>query len=40
MRLLRIVDGDTKPSMGYVYEGMYRARIGIKKKIQDEKKIV
>ncbi|XP_028118401.1 uncharacterized protein LOC114315968 [Camellia sinensis] len=30
MRLLRIVDGDEKPSMGYVYEGMYRAIKGIK----------
>ncbi|XP_028126818.1 uncharacterized protein LOC114323418 [Camellia sinensis] len=29
MRLLRIVDGDEKPSMGYVYEGMYRAIKGI-----------
>ena len=25
MRLLRIVDGDEKPSMGYIYEAMYRA---------------
>ncbi|RVW15608.1 hypothetical protein CK203_077678 [Vitis vinifera] len=24
MNLLRIVDCDVKPSMGYVYEGMYR----------------
>ena len=31
MRLLRIVDCDERPSMGYVYEGMYRARLGIKK---------
>ncbi|RVW83736.1 hypothetical protein CK203_045961 [Vitis vinifera] len=31
MRLLRIVDCDEMPSMGYVYEGMYRVRLGIKK---------
>ena len=31
VRLLRIVDGDEGPSMGYVYEGMYRDRLGIKK---------
>ncbi|XP_028081336.1 uncharacterized protein LOC114282793 [Camellia sinensis] len=30
MCLLRIVDGDEKPSMGYVYEGMYREIKGIK----------
>ncbi|XP_059596907.1 uncharacterized protein LOC100242519 [Vitis vinifera] len=31
MRLLRIVDCDERPSMEYVYEGMYRVRLGIKK---------
>ena len=31
MCLLRIVDCDERPSMGYVYEGMYRVRLGIKK---------
>ena len=31
MRLLRIVDCNERSSMGYVYEGMYRARLGIKK---------
>nr|CAN66693.1 hypothetical protein VITISV_032487 [Vitis vinifera] len=31
MRLLRIVDCDERPSMGYVYEGMYKVRLGIKK---------
>nr|CAN74692.1 hypothetical protein VITISV_017720 [Vitis vinifera] len=31
MRLLRIVDCDERPLMGYVYEGMYRVRLGIKK---------
>ncbi|XP_054797752.1 uncharacterized protein LOC129302885 [Prosopis cineraria] len=30
IRLLRIVDGDEKPSLGYVYEGMIRAKHGIK----------
>ena len=28
--LLCIVDCDERPSMGYVYEGMYRVRLGIK----------
>ena len=28
--LLRIVDGDEKPSMGYVYEGMQRAKNAVK----------
>ncbi|KAL6335920.1 hypothetical protein AAG906_003545 [Vitis piasezkii] len=31
MRLLRIVDCDERPSIGYVYEGMYRVCLGIKK---------
>ena len=31
MRLLCIVDCDERPSMGYVYEGMYKVRLGIKK---------
>ncbi|KAK8914409.1 hypothetical protein KSP39_PZI024118 [Platanthera zijinensis] len=30
IRLLRIVDSDEKPSIGYVYDGMYRARKAIK----------
>ncbi|KAK8934050.1 hypothetical protein KSP39_PZI015506 [Platanthera zijinensis] len=30
IRLLCIVDSDEKPSLGYVYDGMYRARKGIK----------
>ncbi|XP_052177543.1 uncharacterized protein LOC127791598 [Diospyros lotus] len=30
IRLLRICDSDEKPSLGYVYDGMYRARKGIK----------
>ncbi|XP_057507390.1 uncharacterized protein LOC130790464 [Actinidia eriantha] len=39
MRLLRIVDGDVKPSMGYVYEGIYRARIGIKKVFLNKRRL-
>ena len=31
IRLLRIVDSDQRPAIGYVYEGMHRARLGIKK---------
>ena len=29
--MLRIVDYDQRPAIGYVYEGMHRARLGIKK---------
>ncbi|KAL0010843.1 hypothetical protein SO802_005951 [Lithocarpus litseifolius] len=29
--LLRIVDSDQRTAIGYVYEGMHRARLGIKK---------
>ncbi|XP_057461894.1 uncharacterized protein LOC130752113 [Actinidia eriantha] len=39
MRLLRIVDGDVKPSMGYVYEGIYRARLGIKKVFLNKRRL-
>ncbi|XP_028059457.1 uncharacterized protein LOC114263158 [Camellia sinensis] len=39
MRLLRIVDGDKKPSMGYVYEGMYRERIAIKNVFMKKKRL-
>ncbi|XP_050255018.1 uncharacterized protein LOC126700894 [Quercus robur] len=31
IRLLRIVDSDQRPAIGYVYEGMHRAQLGIKK---------
>ncbi|XP_050243404.1 uncharacterized protein LOC126692036 isoform X1 [Quercus robur] len=31
IRLLRIVDSDQRPAIGYVYEGMHRAWLGIKK---------
>ncbi|XP_024006640.1 uncharacterized protein LOC112083140 [Eutrema salsugineum] len=34
IRLLRICDADEKPSLPYVYEGMYRARLGIKNMFQ------
>lgn len=37
IRLLRIVDGDEKPSMGYVYEGMQRAKNAIKTMLQKKK---
>ena len=37
VRLLRIVDCDERPSMGYVYESMYRACLGIKKLYKDNK---
>ena len=37
--LLRIVDCDKRPSMGYVYEGMYRARLGIKKLFKHNKRL-
>ena len=31
IRLLRIVDSDQRPAIGYVYAGMHRAQLGIKK---------
>ncbi|GAV92759.1 DUF659 domain-containing protein/Dimer_Tnp_hAT domain-containing protein, partial [Cephalotus follicularis] len=30
IRLLRIVDSDEKPSLGYIYEGMFRTKMAIK----------
>ena len=39
MRLLRIVDCDEMHSMGYVYEGMYRVRLGIKKLFNYNKRL-
>ncbi|RVW77919.1 hypothetical protein CK203_048307 [Vitis vinifera] len=39
MCLLRIVDCDERPSMGYVYEGMYRVRLGIKKLFNHNKRL-
>ena len=37
--LLRIVNCDERPSMGYVYEGMYRTRLGIKKLFNHNKRL-
>ena len=37
IRLLRICDSDEKPAMGYVYEGMYRVRKGIKELFKKKK---
>uniref|UniRef100_A0A7N2R4S6 BED-type domain-containing protein n=1 Tax=Quercus lobata TaxID=97700 RepID=A0A7N2R4S6_QUELO len=39
IRLLRIVDSDEKPAMGYVYDGMYRVIDGIKKIFKDKKRL-
>ncbi|XP_075663050.1 uncharacterized protein LOC142632555 [Castanea sativa] len=39
IRLLRIVDSDEKPAMGYVYDGMYKAIDGIKKNFKDKKRL-
>ncbi|XP_075654218.1 uncharacterized protein LOC142624515 [Castanea sativa] len=39
IRLLRIVDSDEKPAMGYVYDGMYRVIDGIKKNFKDKKRL-
>ncbi|XP_031254029.1 uncharacterized protein LOC116111996 [Pistacia vera] len=37
MRMLNIVDSDVRPSIGYVYDGMYRTRMGIKKLFKNKK---
>ena len=37
IRLLRIVDSDEKPSLGYVYEGMQRAKNAIKEMFRNRK---
>ncbi|KAL0447945.1 UNVERIFIED_CONTAM: hypothetical protein Slati_1922400 [Sesamum latifolium] len=39
MRLLKIVDGDKKPSIGYMYEGLYQARKGIKNLFKNKKRL-
>ena len=39
VRLLRIIDCNERPSMGYVYEGMYRARLGINKLFNHNKRL-
>ncbi|GAV68882.1 LOW QUALITY PROTEIN: DUF659 domain-containing protein, partial [Cephalotus follicularis] len=38
IRLLRIVDSDEKPSLGYVYESMFRAKMAIKNLFNNKKK--
>ncbi|GAV76727.1 LOW QUALITY PROTEIN: DUF659 domain-containing protein, partial [Cephalotus follicularis] len=38
IRLLHIVDSDEKPSLGYVYEGMFRTRMVIKNLFNNKKK--
>ena len=39
MRLLRICDTDENPSLGYIYEAMYRARTGIMNVFKNKKKL-
>ena len=39
VRLLCISDCDERPSMGYVYEDVYRARLGIKKLFNHYKRL-
>ena len=39
IRLLRICDSDEKPAMGYVYDGIYRARKGIKELFKHRKNL-
>ncbi|XP_050222802.1 uncharacterized protein LOC126672894 [Mercurialis annua] len=39
IRLLRLVDSDEKPSLGYVYEGMRRARKAIKHMFKKKKSL-
>ena len=39
VRLLRIIDCNERPSMGYVYEGMYRACLSIKKLFNRNKRL-
>ena len=39
VHLLCIVNCDERPLMGYVYEGIYRARFGIKRLFKDKKRL-
>ncbi|KAF7823796.1 uncharacterized protein G2W53_021940 [Senna tora] len=39
MRMFRIVDADNRPSLGYVYDGMYRARKTIKNVFMNKKSL-
>ncbi|GAV76818.1 DUF659 domain-containing protein, partial [Cephalotus follicularis] len=38
IRLLRIIDSYEKPSLGYVYDGMFRAKIAIKFLVNNKKR--
>ena len=38
MRLLRIYDSDEKPSLGYVYEGMWRVIKGVKELFRNKER--
>ncbi|KAL4561520.1 hypothetical protein LXL04_033687 [Taraxacum kok-saghyz] len=39
LRLLRLCDTDEKPALGYVYEGMHRARKGVKELFKKKKEL-
>nr|KAJ0195147.1 hypothetical protein LSAT_V11C700368930 [Lactuca sativa] len=39
IKLLRLCDSDEKPALGYVYEGMYRARRGVKELFKKKKEL-
>ena len=39
LKLLRLCDSDEKPAIGYVYEGMRRARRGIKELFKKKKEL-
>ena len=39
IRLLHIVDSDEKPALGYVYEGIHRARKPIKEIFRNKKRL-
>ncbi|XP_031269412.1 uncharacterized protein LOC116127894 [Pistacia vera] len=39
LRKKQIVDSDERPSIGYVYDGMYRTRMGIKKLFKNKKNL-
>lgn len=39
VHLLRIIDCDERPSIGYVHEDMHRARLGIKQLLNYNKRL-
>ncbi|KAL4588076.1 hypothetical protein LXL04_000955 [Taraxacum kok-saghyz] len=39
LKLLRLLDSDEKPAIGYVYEGMRRARKGVKELFKNKKEL-